>query len=79
MSSYLPEVDGLEYDWDAAPSIPALVQHGTDDPLIPVERGRALAQTLEAHGVPVTFHDYPMEHQVALESVQDAHTLARSR
>jgi thioredoxin 1 len=73
MSGYLPEVDGLEYDWDAAASIPALVQHGTDDPLIPVERGRALAQTLESHGAPVTFHDYPMEHQVALESVQDAH------
>jgi thioredoxin len=73
MSTYLPEADGLEYDWDAAPTIPALVQHGTDDPLIPVEQGRALAQTLESHGAPVTFHDYPMEHQVALESVQDAH------
>ena len=73
MSAYLPEVEGLEYDWDAAPAIPALVQHGTDDALIPVERGRALAQTLESHGVPVTFEDYPMEHQVALESVQDAH------
>jgi thioredoxin len=74
MSGYLPEVEGLDYDWDAAPSIPALVQHGTDDPLIQVERGRGLAKELEEHGAPVTFRDYPMEHQVALESVQDAHT-----
>jgi phospholipase/carboxylesterase len=39
MSAYLPEVDGLEYDWDVAPSIPVLVEHGTEDPLIPIERG----------------------------------------
>jgi thioredoxin len=73
MSGYLPDVEGLEYDWDAAPGIPALVQHGTDDPLIPVERGRELAAALEQHGAPVSFHDYPMQHEVALESVQDAH------
>jgi thioredoxin len=73
MSGYLPETEGLEYDWDAAPSIPALVQHGTDDPLIPIEQGRTLAQTLESQGAPVTFEDYPMAHQVALESIQAAH------
>jgi thioredoxin 1 len=73
MSGYLPDVEGLAYDWDAAPSIPALVQHGTDDPLLPIELGRALAETLQAHDTPVTFRDYPMAHQVAMESVQDAH------
>ena len=73
MSSYLPEVDGLDYDWDAAASIPVLVEHGTEDPLIPIERGRALAQTLEEHRVPVTYREYPMAHQVSLESVQAAH------
>jgi thioredoxin len=73
MSAYLPDVEGVEYDWDAATDIPVLVQHGTNDPLIPVERGRELAATLDEHGVPVTYREYPMEHQVALESVQDAH------
>ena len=73
MSTYLPAVDGLVYDWEAAKQIPVLVLHGTDDPLIPVEQGRTLAKTLEAHGAPVTYRDYPMQHQVALESVQDAH------
>jgi len=73
MSTYLPNVDGLDYDWAAARSIPVLVQHGTDDPLIPVEQGRLLAQTLADHGAPVVYRDYPMQHQVAMESVQDAH------
>ncbi|MGH9027144.1 MAG: thioredoxin [Acidimicrobiia bacterium] len=70
LSSYLP--DDVDYDWEAAASIPVLVQHGSHDPLIPVERGRELARSLEAHGVPVVYGEYPMEHQVALESMQDA-------
>jgi thioredoxin 1 len=73
MSTYLPKADGLELDWEAAKDIPVLVQHGTDDALIPVESGRELAETLESHGAPVTFLDYPMEHQVATDSVGDAH------
>jgi thioredoxin 1 len=72
LSGYLPEMEGLEYDWDAARAIPVLVQHGTEDPLIPVERGRALATTLMDHGVPVVYGEYPMGHAVALESVQAA-------
>src|SRR4029077_3127336 len=70
--SYLPDVEGLAYDWDAAPQIPVLVQHGTDDPLIPVERGRTLATTLMGHGAPVVYAEYPMGHAVALESIQAA-------
>jgi thioredoxin len=73
LSTYLPEVDGLTYDWDAAPSIPVLLQHGTDDPLIPIERGRAAAQALEEHGSPVTYREYPMGHEVSLPSIQQAH------
>ncbi len=72
LSSYLPDVEGLEYDWDAARDIPVLVQHGTDDPLIPVERGRALATTLMGHDLPVVYQEYPMGHAVALESIQAA-------
>jgi len=73
MSGYFPEADGLDYDWNAASEIPVLVQHGTDDPMLPVQRGRDLAQTLFDRGVPVTYSEYPMGHEVALESVQQAH------
>jgi thioredoxin 1 len=72
MSPFLPALDGLELDDAAIASIPVLVQHGTNDPMIPVKQGRALARALQAAGVPTVFREYPMEHQVALESMQDA-------
>jgi thioredoxin 1 len=53
--------------------VPALVQHGTEDPLVPVERGRALAQALVDHGVPTVYGEYPMGHAVAIESVSQGH------
>jgi thioredoxin len=70
MSAMTP--DGVDFDWDAAKTVPVLVQHGTDDPLIPVSRGRALAASLMDHGVPVVYQEYPMGHAVALESIQAA-------
>jgi thioredoxin len=73
MSTHLWESEGVVYDWDAAKDIPALVQHGTADPLIPVEQGRALAESLREHGAPVTYGEYPMEHQVAIEELEQAH------
>jgi thioredoxin 1 len=73
MSTHLPEFASLDYDWEAAAQIPVLLQHGTEDPLIPVERARALAATLLDRGVPTTYREYPMGHAVALESVEHAH------
>ena len=73
MSTYLPRIEGLDYDWEAARRIPVLAQHGTNDPLIPVERAREMARALVDHDVPLTYDEYPMEHQVALESLGKAH------
>jgi thioredoxin len=70
MSPAAPALDALDPDWEAAKAMSVLVQHGTEDPLVPVQRSRDLARTLESHGVPVTYTEYPMAHQVALESVQ---------
>jgi phospholipase/carboxylesterase len=70
MSGFLPDPDGLEYDFAGAP--PVLVQHGTNDPLIPVDQGRRTVARLGAAGVPVVYREYPMAHEVGLESLQDA-------
>jgi phospholipase/carboxylesterase len=70
MSGFLPEPDGLEYDFAGAP--PVLVQHGTNDPLIPIDQGRRTVARLGAEGVPVVYREYPMAHEVGLESLQDA-------
>lgn len=69
MSGWLPEIEGIAYEWSAALP-PVLMQHGTYDPLIAIERARSTARTLAEHGVPVVFGEYPMEHQVAMESLQ---------
>ena len=73
-SAYLPDVEGVDLDWEAARSIPVLVQHGTDDPLISVDAGgRALARTLIDHGVPTTYSEFPMGHSVAMAGLEEAH------
>ncbi|MGH9039915.1 MAG: thioredoxin [Acidimicrobiia bacterium] len=70
MSGFLCEDPGLDYDLATAP--PVLVQHGSADPLIPVSRGRDAARTLDGAGAPVVYREYPMAHQVAVESMTDA-------
>jgi thioredoxin 1 len=72
MSPFAPGWDALHVDWEAVRDIPVLVQHGTDDPMIPVAASRDLARVLTEHDLPVVAQEYPMGHQVALESVQDA-------
>ena len=67
-----PAIDTDAFDLDEHDAPPVLVQHGTNDPLIPVQRSRDLARRLRALGVPTVYREYPMEHQVAVESLRDA-------
>jgi thioredoxin 1 len=60
----------VDVDWEQAVEVPILLQHGTDDPMVPVVNSRELAKRLVEHGVPVVYGEYPMGHEVALESVQ---------
>jgi phospholipase/carboxylesterase len=70
MSGFLPEREGLEYDFATAP--PVFVQHGAADPVISAEYGRRTVTRLGAAGVPVIYREYPTGHQVSLEGVRDA-------
>jgi phospholipase/carboxylesterase len=74
MSGFLPQVPWLPLlgEADGIDLPPALVQHGSHDPLVTPERGRALARALTVAGAEVVHREYPMEHQVALESLEDA-------
>lgn len=72
MSPYLRSPEAIPIDGDA--SVPVLVQHGTHDSLVPVKGSRALARRLRAASVPTVFREYPMDHQIALESLRDART-----
>lgn len=57
---------------DGARAVPVLVQHGSDDPLIPVQRSRDLARDLRDFGIATVYREYPMEHQVAIEGLRDS-------
>src|SRR3954451_20051074 len=72
MSPALPGLDVFNADWDAGRELPILIQHGDQDPLVPVARARQLARALEGNGVPVVYSEYPMGHQVAMESIRHA-------
>ena len=81
MSAYLPDVEGVDFDWEAArvdPGARAARHRGPADPGR-ARRPRPRARALIDHGVPTTYCEYPMGHSVAVESLQEAHALARRR
>ncbi len=49
---------------------PVFLGHGRNDSVVPMLRGNAGRDLMEAWGQPVEWHDYPMEHSVCLEEVQ---------
>jgi phospholipase/carboxylesterase len=57
---------------ERAPGLRVFLAHGTLDPLIPVEVGRATRDLLRRLGADVTFHEYPMGHMVSAEEIADA-------
>ena len=69
MSPFVPP-GVLQVDFEAARDVAVLLQHGTDDPMVPVAGTRELAKVLAEAGVPVVYGEFPMGHEVALESVQ---------
>src|SRR5262249_57588615 len=43
----------VDVDWEQVKDIPILLQHGTDDPMVPAKNSRELAAQLIEHGDPV--------------------------
>jgi phospholipase/carboxylesterase len=72
LSGYLPlaastvaERHGANHD------VPIFLAHGVADPIVPVQRAVASRDVLLALGHDVEWHEYPMEHSVCLEEIQD--------
>ena len=55
----------------AAEGLPMLVQHGSSDPLVGVERGRESRDRLAELGIGVDYREYPMQHEIGRESLHD--------
>jgi phospholipase/carboxylesterase len=50
---------------------PFLIVHGTMDPVLPIQNGRASRALLESLPVDLTYHEYPMGHEVSMQSLAD--------
>ena len=52
-------------------ALPLLVQHGTNDPLVTIDKGRDSRDRLEALGLNVDYREYRMQHELGRESLHD--------
>ena len=59
-SGFIPVVEGWEADLSAPP--PVAYGHGEYDPVIPVQYGRAVRDTLTAAGGELLYREYPLDH-----------------
>jgi phospholipase/carboxylesterase len=64
LSGFIPEVEGFELDLDSRAGLPVAIGHGTFDPIISVEFGRAARERLEQAGLEVVYRESPMRHSV---------------
>lgn len=76
LSSYLPlspaSLEALPGNVpDAARRQPMFVAHGTQDPVVPFQAGERSAQLLRQLDFDVSWHAYPMAHQVCAEQIRD--------
>jgi phospholipase/carboxylesterase len=72
MSGYLPLAATTAAERsDANRLTPVFLAHGRRDAVVPLARGAAGRDALQALGMHVQWHDYPMEHSVCLEEVRD--------
>ncbi len=72
LSSWLPKelLPQLNID-DAVQSLPTLVQHGTQDSMIEVDRARSSVETLRQLNLPLTYREYEMGHEIRPRSLSD--------
>jgi phospholipase/carboxylesterase len=63
LSGFVPKVDGFELDL-SPPLPPVAIGHGTLDPVISVDFGRAARDLLEEAGADVLYREYPLPHTI---------------
>ena len=69
LSGMLQEIPDFEYDLTTLPAV--LIQHGIQDPMVNVERGRHIRDVLIAAGHLPGYFEYPMGHEISAASLFD--------
>ena len=67
----LPEIQPLMASKEELAGLPFIVVHGTADMVLPITHGRASRELLSSLPVNLTYHEYPMGHEVNQESLND--------
>jgi phospholipase/carboxylesterase len=70
----LPEIRPLIASSEELIDFPFLVLHGTADMVLPITNGRASRELLSSLPVNLTYHEYPMGHEVNQESLDEVTT-----
>ena len=72
LSSWLPPELVLHLSLgSSAQALPTLVQHGTQDSMIEVDRARKSVATLRQARIPLTYREYEMGHEIRPRSLAD--------
>ena len=70
-SGYIPENTALQFRWNTLAGTSFFVAHGVDDPVIPVTFGRRAKELLSKTNAPLTYREYPIQHQISDKSLAD--------
>lgn len=72
LSAYIPAPDWLDNNRTVANQhTPILIAHGTHDPVVSLPLAQQAKTWLTAHQYALTWHTYPMEHQVSAAEIAD--------
>jgi phospholipase/carboxylesterase len=72
LSTYLPLPETTSLDASSQSlQTPILMCHGVADPLIPLHQGKQTSDFLERLGYQVAWQEYPMQHAVCSEEIDD--------
>lgn len=71
LSTYFPEDMAPSVDREAAADVPLLVQHGTHDQMIAVQRAQASRDLLQTIGAQPQYLEYGMQHEISRQSLTD--------
>tara|TARA_B110000003_G_scaffold270721_1_gene303688 strand:- start:339 stop:995 length:657 start_codon:yes stop_codon:yes gene_type:complete len=70
LSGMLQTVPNFQYQLNGPP-VSILVQHGTNDPMVNIDKGRNIRDSLIESGLKPQYFEYPMQHEINGESLFD--------
>ncbi len=72
LSCYLPIAEKLNIEQSGMnKSTPFFIGHGSYDPVVPFDLGKSSFQTLKDGGYQVSWHEYPLQHGVSMDELED--------